>query len=77
MRRKLQQQQQQWSTAAQLLHSVSPLATLQRGYAIVSTANGDVLRNARNTAVGSTIRARLAQGQLICTVKSIESTENE
>jgi exodeoxyribonuclease VII large subunit len=76
MQRLLQQRRQHWSAAAQLLHSVSPLATLQRGYAIVSTPNGNVVRDARAVASGDTVRARLAQGQLICTVESIHM-ENE
>jgi exodeoxyribonuclease VII large subunit len=67
----LQRQQQRLSAAAQLLNSVSPLNTLQRGYAIVSTAHGDVLRDAQHTQAGATVRARLAKGQLICTVETI------
>jgi exodeoxyribonuclease VII large subunit len=52
------------------LHAVSPLATLERGYAIVSdAASGKVLLRAADAAVGSDIRARLADGELIATVK--------
>ena len=53
------------------LHAVSPLATLDRGYAIVEDAeNGKVLVSASDATVGSDIRARLASGELIATVKS-------
>lgn len=53
------------------LHSVSPLATLDRGYAIVEDASsGKVLLNASDATPGDDIRARLAQGELIATVKS-------
>ena len=53
------------------LHAVSPLATLERGYAIVAdAASGKVLRHAADAAVGSDIRARLADGELIATVKT-------
>jgi exodeoxyribonuclease VII large subunit len=53
------------------LHAVSPLATLDRGYAIVEDAEtGKVLMNADDAAVGSDIRARLAEGELIATVRS-------
>jgi exodeoxyribonuclease VII large subunit len=72
MQRQLQQQRQQWSGIAQLLHSVSPLATLQRGYAIVSDKRGALLRDARDVAVGDTISAQLAQGSLVCTVDAIQ-----
>ncbi len=46
------------------LHAVSPLATLDRGYAIVFEANGQVLRSARAVAIGTSLRARLADGEL-------------
>jgi exodeoxyribonuclease VII large subunit len=56
------------------LHSVSPLATLDRGYAIVERADtGKVVLNAAEVAAGDDIRARLAQGELIATVKSTKN----
>ena len=52
------------------LHSVSPLATLERGYAIVADAkSGKVLLRAADAAIGDDIRARLADGELIATVR--------
>jgi len=51
------------------LDAVSPLATLDRGYAIVSrTSDQAVLRDARFVEVGERVKARLAHGHLICTV---------
>jgi exodeoxyribonuclease VII large subunit len=46
------------------LHAVSPLATLDRGYAIVSGAGGEILRDAAAAPAGSMIEARLARGRL-------------
>jgi exodeoxyribonuclease VII large subunit len=46
------------------LNAVSPLATLERGYAIVSTENGAILRNAAHAKPGTIIEARLAQGRV-------------
>ncbi len=46
------------------LNAVSPLATLERGYAIVSTEDGEILRNAADVAPGTLIEARLAHGSL-------------
>jgi exodeoxyribonuclease VII large subunit len=46
------------------LHAVSPLATLDRGYAIVSREGGDILRNAEDAAPGTIIEARLAAGRI-------------
>ena len=56
------------------LHSVSPLATLERGYAIVEDArSGRVLLAATETKPGDDIRARLADGAVIATVKEIDA----
>jgi exodeoxyribonuclease VII large subunit len=46
------------------LNAVSPLATLERGYAIVSTEGGAILRNAAHAKPGTIIEARLAQGRI-------------
>ena len=50
--------------AGHALHAVSPLATLERGYAIIFDASGHVLRSARNVSAGTSLRARLADGEL-------------
>ncbi len=54
------------------LHTVSPLATLERGYAIVEDAGtGSVLLRADAVGPGDDIRARLSKGEVLATVKSI------
>jgi exodeoxyribonuclease VII large subunit len=55
--------------AARALHAVSPLATLERGFAIVSRADGGALiRSSDELHVGADIEARLADGVLIARV---------
>ena len=49
---------------ARTLNAVSPLATLERGYAIVSREDGSIIRDAADAAAGSLIEARLAQGKI-------------
>jgi exodeoxyribonuclease VII large subunit len=46
------------------LNAVSPLATLQRGYAIVSVDGGAILRDAAEAKPGTIIEARLAHGRI-------------
>ena len=58
------------------LHAVSPLATLDRGYAIVTDLSGHVLQDPRDVQPGATIEARLADGRLTATVTRIESVED-
>ncbi len=53
------------------LHAVSPLATLTRGYAIVSIGSGEILRAAADAPIGTRIEARLARG----TVRAIVDEE--
>src|SRR5438445_2789746 len=51
--------------AQRALNAVSPLATLTRGFAIVTRgADGSLLTNAATVAVGEEIEARLAHGRL-------------
>ena len=57
--------------AARALHSVSPLATLERGYAIVLDAAGRAVTQAGDLAVGDRITARLSRGSVIATVNDV------
>lgn len=54
------------------LHAVSPLATLDRGYAIVSKSDSAaVLLDTSSLQQGDDVRARLAKGELLATVKEV------
>ena len=58
--------------AMRSLHAVSPLATLERGYAVVLDANsGKALSDVSNVKAGSEIRARLHSGELLATVTEV------
>ena len=72
-RRALASRGERLAAGARLLDSVSPLATLARGYAIVSASDGTVLRDASSASAGQAVRARLARGTLECTVTAIHS----
>jgi exodeoxyribonuclease VII large subunit len=50
--------------------SLSPAATLERGYAVLQRADGSVVRRAGGTAVGERLRARLSEGELSVEVRS-------
>jgi exodeoxyribonuclease VII large subunit len=57
--------------ALRTLHAVSPLATLDRGYAIVTGPDGRVLVDATRIAPGEVIGARVARGRLTAQVISV------
>lgn len=63
-------------TAAQTLRAVSPAATLERGYAIVTTETGAIARRASELEPGARVRAQLAHGRLDCRVERIEPGSN-
>jgi exodeoxyribonuclease VII large subunit len=46
------------------VEALSPAATLARGYAVVQTSDGTVIRRPDGVAVGTTLRLRLADGDL-------------
>jgi exodeoxyribonuclease VII large subunit len=52
------------------LQALSPLAILERGYALVFDAEGKLLKDAAQTKPGDEISARLAKGTVKATVKS-------
>jgi exodeoxyribonuclease VII large subunit len=56
---------------ASLLHAISPLAVLGRGYSIVRQKNGEVVRNYTEVDVGEDLSITLAQGRIDCEVKKI------
>jgi exodeoxyribonuclease VII large subunit len=51
------------------LQALSPLAILERGYALVFDASGKLLKDAAKVKPGDEISARLARGTLDATVK--------
>jgi exodeoxyribonuclease VII large subunit len=54
------------------LRALSPLATLERGYAIVHTEKGkSLVRSARQLAAGVTIQTRFADGAAQSRVESV------
>lgn len=76
MRRKLEVQAQQLKQAVALLEAVSPLATLQRGYAIVTNGSGEVVKAAAEVEVDEALDVRLGRGRLKVSVRGIESIKN-
>jgi len=65
--------QSRFSLATSTLNAVSPLATLERGYAIVSsTTSRHILRDTHQVKTGDTVQAKLHSGKIHCTVNDVE-----
>jgi exodeoxyribonuclease VII large subunit len=57
------------------VRALSPLATLERGYAVVQRADGAVVRKPDEVAAGDPLSLRLAGGVLAATVSDDQPTE--
>ncbi|MAV75464.1 MAG: exodeoxyribonuclease VII large subunit [Cellvibrionales bacterium] len=71
----LHRRQLEWQRLVETLNVVSPLATLNRGYSIVTATSGDILRSHTSVIKGDEINAKLADGDLQCVV--VSSTEQK
>lgn len=74
---RIESAKQRFRLAGSQLDLVSPLATLHRGYAIVSSDTQPVLRRAEDVQPGARISARLASGRLLCQVEHVETEKND
>ena len=54
------------------LRSLSPQSTLDRGYAVVRTATGAVLRDAKKVKLGTELHIRVAKGETTATVSRVD-----
>lgn len=68
MDRKLLTMRHQLAIAAEKLDTVSPLATLKRGYSITQTEQGKVVASADDVKTGDLLVTRLANGEIHSTV---------
>ncbi len=73
MRTSLLRSQSRLGQLASQLQALSPVAILERGYALVFDSRGNLLKNAAQVKVGDEISARLAKGSVTATVKKSSS----
>jgi exodeoxyribonuclease VII large subunit len=56
------------------LRSLSPLAVLDRGYALVLTADGSIIRSINQIDIGASLTTRVADGAFASRVESISQS---
>ncbi|MEM9397058.1 MAG: exodeoxyribonuclease VII large subunit [Pseudomonadota bacterium] len=71
--RRLRDAGEQINKQRMLLDSLSPLAILNRGYAILSQDDGRAVRTSEDVSTGQRLTARLASGALAVKVESVKS----
>jgi len=70
LRWRIARQRAQVAQLAAKLSQLSPLAILERGYAIVTRESGEIVKDSTAAPAGSTIQVRLAKGRLDATVSN-------
>ena len=73
-KKKLETSKEKLSKKAALLHNLSPLATISRGYSIVEK-NGQVINSIEEVNITDDINITLKDGSLECNVNKINSKE--
>ena len=64
IRARLSDAANRFNLTARTLDAVSPLATIARGFAVVTRSDGSLVADAKSVAIGEEIAARLAHGTL-------------
>ena len=77
IRRRNERVRTRYAHAVERLYGASPLAILERGYAIVTGPDGSSLKDAAAVAPGDPLRVRLARGALGASVTDIETESEE
>ena len=73
VRSQLEDRTHRLETLAHTLHSISPLATLSRGYAIVTRqTDGTVVRTRNDVTLGSKVQIRLVKDRLSAEITELE-----
>jgi len=68
---RVERSRQQLASGAASLDALSPLKVLARGYAIATLPDGELLRSVEEAESSKVIHARLSDGTVHCTVKSV------
>ncbi len=76
LNRHLEQRRHQLTELSRALDTVSPLATLSRGYAIISRCDDRrIVSSYKQAQPGDKVEARLAEGRLICQVEASRGSD--
>ena len=77
MKAVLQREKARVELAAGRMHALSPLAILERGYAICRDQQGIILKDAGSVSAGDAVNVRLARGELGCRVELVMTSKSQ
>jgi len=67
----LERKKQAFNEATRMLNTLSPLKTLERGYALVTDTKGKVITTTKQLAIGDSLNTTVANGEFVTRVESI------
>jgi len=68
----IERKQQALGEAVRMLNALNPLSTLERGYGLITDAQTQkVITNSNQVKPGTSVNARVAQGEFLCRVESV------
>ena len=70
-------QRKEWLAVERQLRALSPLAVLDRGYALVQNADGTIVRSVNQLAPEQLIQTRMSDGTFTSTVSSVSVNEQK
>lgn len=77
MQQRLTRHQERWHSLVQRLESVNPVSVLRRGFAVVESEAGQLVRSVEQVRVGERVKIRLHQGKLLSRIEAKEADHGE
>ena len=75
LRRRQSRLREKLASLSARLETLSPLATLTRGYSVTTREDGSIVRDVQDVAVNDILRTQVARGKITSRVVSTESSE--
>ncbi|MCW8196395.1 exodeoxyribonuclease VII large subunit [Proteobacteria bacterium 005FR1] len=75
-RQHLEHRRRRLAQQTELLDTVSPLKTIQRGYSLALDGNGNILRNSAELQPGDLMTTKLAKGEVLSRVEAVNVRYN-
>jgi exodeoxyribonuclease VII large subunit len=69
----IKQNKQYFLQQVDVLHAISPLTVLSRGYSITRQKNGDIIKSHNDVDINDEVTTKLSDGYIISTIKTINS----
>lgn len=77
MKQRLTRSWERWQRFVERLESLNPASVLRRGFSVVESEAGQIVRSAAQVCVGERVKIRLHQGRLLSRIEAKEADHGE